>query len=401
MARARTPERRRRRAAVVVGFLLLVGLVVTSAATATELRGRDAIESVQAEGLQNDTPENDTSEDDTPENDSVGEPAGGQSQRPAETTAENESSARSPADDTPRIPPAESQAGAQLVQQPGGNVTASVAENQSVRADEATTIALEVTNDGDRQATDIVVTVQTVDGAVTLGPPATPQSSQSVVVEDLWPGDTAIVDVGVVAANVDPETYPLFASVQYRVDPDSPIDEPPLTESAETNETVDDDENGTVRTGGPTLLELPISNARSFEVTPVDDEIPVDGDAVYEARITNEGDTAVTEVVATIEAGPPLSSESPTAYVGTLESGESATARFALESSSDSIESTTSIAITLTYDTGTGDRTSTDPMPVPVSIVQTDEDTDVDALAPFAAVAIVFVLTVIWWIRRR
>jgi len=221
---------------------------------------------------------------------------------------------------------------------------------------------------------------------------------QSISVADLRAGDTETVEIEVAAARVDPETYPLFVGVQYRIDAESPDDEDDLDETDETN---DDEEAEIVRTGGPTLLGIAVDESRSFDVTPESDEVPVDGQSVYEVRPANDGDESVTGVVATVEAQPPLSSESPTAYVGTLEPGDSGTARFALESSTDAIETTTSVTITLSYDTDAGDRTSAEPVSVPVVIADADEDTDIDSVVPFVTVALAFVLAAIWWVRRR
>jgi len=299
--------------------------------------------------------------------------------RSTDTAAENEAAVQSPAEnDTPGPPPPEPPASdPQIVQGPEGNVTVAVAENQSVRAGDATSITLEVTNDGDRQATDIVVTVRAADGTLILGPSAAAQTMQSISVADLRAGDTETVDIEVAAARVDPGTYPLFAGVQYRIDAESTDDEDDLDETDETN---DDEETEIVRTGGPTLLGIAVNESRSFDVTPVTDSVPVDGESVYEVQIANDGNESVTGVVATVEAQPPLSSESPTAYVGTLESGDSETVRFGLESSTDAIETTTSVTITLAYDTDAGDRTNAEPVPVPVMIVDADEDTDANPL---------------------
>ncbi|PCR88984.1 COG1361 S-layer family protein [Natrinema ejinorense] len=390
--RARPPTRRR--AAIAVCSLLLVGVVVTGAVAATPTAVPQAV-----------TPQPDESpQDDTNTTVSAAEPTANESERTTERMAENEAPTQPPAEnETPGPPPAGPLATAPpLVQAPEGNVTVAVTEDQSVRAGDATAITLEVTNDGDREATDIVVTVRAADGTLTFGPSAAPQPTRSVAIADLSPGDTETVDVEVAAARVDPGTYPLFASVQYRVD--APADEDDLDDADETNDDADetnDDEDEIVQTGGPTALGIVVDESRSFDVTPVDGEVPIDGEGVYEVRIANDGNESVTGVVATLEAGPPLSSDSPTAYVGTLESGDSETARFAFESSTDAIETTTSATITLAYDTDTGDRTSAEPVSVPVTIVAADEDADVDSVAPFAAVALVFVLAAVWWVRRR
>jgi len=93
-----------------------------------------------------------------------------------------------------------------------------------------------VTNDGDRRATDIVVTVRAADGTLILGPSAAAQTMQSISVADLRAGDTETVDIEVAAARVDPGTYPLFAGVQYRIDAESTDDEDDLDETDETND---------------------------------------------------------------------------------------------------------------------------------------------------------------------
>ncbi|OLZ39251.1 hypothetical protein A6E15_17755 [Natrinema saccharevitans] len=384
-----SPSRQRRQTAIAACSLLLAGLLATGLVAATATFTSEAA-----------TPKRDVfPQDDTNTTGPVAGPMENESERPTDTAAENGTAAQSFAENDTSAPPAAAPPATdpQLVQGPDGNVTVAVAENQSVRAGDATPIALEVTNDGDRQATDVVVTVRTADGAVTFGPSTAPQTTRSIAIAELGSGDTETVDVEVAAARVDPGTYPLFASVQYRVDAESAADGADRDDADELN---DDEEDKTVRTGGPTLLGIAVTESRSFDVTPVDDGIPVDSTGTYEVRIANEGEATVTGVVATVEAQPPLSSDSPTAYVGTLEPGDSKTARFALESSPDAVETTTSVTITLSHDTDTDGRTSAEPVPVPVTIVD-DEDTDVDAAGPFAAVALVFVLAAIWWVRRR
>ncbi|ELZ05686.1 COG1361 S-layer family protein [Natrialba asiatica] len=394
--RAGTPGWNRWQTAITVGVLLFLGLSVIGAVVTTAAPGANASSPLQAEFQQNDTDphvtDTDTNAPVPEQTEDVGALPPGQA-----AEAENESATFPPSEDAPGGSPTEQPAAEpQLVQGPEANVTVAVAENQSVRAETATTIALEVTNDGDRQATDIVVTLQSSSGALSFGSLASPRSSQSLYLEDLSSDETATVDVDVAALTTDPGTYPLFASVQYRVD--EPVDDADTT--ADSNETAPDEDERVV-TGGPSTLGIAVAEAPIFDLTPVGSDIPVDGEGVYEVRITNDGTETVSDVVATIDAGPPLSSESPTAYVGTLSPGDAETVRFAFESSPDAIETTAGVAMTLAYDTDDGDRTSSDPVSLPVSIVATDESTDADSLIPFIAVAIVFVLVGIWWFRRR
>lgn len=341
-----------------------------------------------------------------------------QNEQTGNDTRVNETAPGADVETAPRVPTGEEQAvagtnasatGTVRVRPSDDNLTVSVADNQSVRAGGVATVVLEVTNDGDEEVTDIVVTLQSPAGALTLGSPTAPRATQSVYLEDIWPGDTETIDVDIAAAEVEPGTYPLYARVQYTIDEDDDDDGDDgeddngngSGDDTDDDDEDDDDANETVETGGPSVLGIAVIESQSFDVTPVNGDIPVDGEGIYEVRITNDGNETVTDAVAVMNVTPPLTSESPTAYIGTLDPGESKTVRFPLESSTDAIETTASATLAITYDTGTGDRTSTDPMPLPVSIVDAEEEADVDSLAPFAFVGVVLILAAVWWIRRR
>lgn len=375
ITRERIDRRLEWRTVLIACTFFVIGSLTTGSVAATSLTDVGSLESVQDEL--------------PPEEEDTEEPIDNESDDLAETPIQNGPPVQPPVeDDTLWPPPTDSRAEeGGLVQGSEGNVTVAVDDDQSIVAGDAGTLSLEVTNEGDQEATDIVVTVQSPDDAVTFGSPAAPQPARSVVVDDLSPGDEETVTVDVAAADVEPGSYPVFATVQYRTDAD---ESPP----EETDDAI-------VQTGGPTLLEVEIDEPRSFEVAPVTENIFVDDEGMYEVRITNEDDKPAIGVVATIEVGPPLTSESPTAYVGTLQPGESETARFAVESSPDAIETTTSVALTLTYETEAGDQTTEEPEWIPLSIVETEEETDADSVAPFVAVGIVLILAGIWWLRRR
>jgi hypothetical protein len=136
-------------------------------------------------------------------------------------------------------------------------------------------------------------------------------------------------------------------------------------------------------------------------VVPVQGEGPLDGSDIYELRIINEDNRTVRNVVAGMAVGPPVTSASPTAYVGILEGGESATARFAVETDDDAIETTTSATVTLSYTDASGTRLGTDPVSVPVTVIEPDEEADVDSVAPIVVVGVVLVGVGVWWWRRR
>ncbi|WP_254761840.1 COG1361 S-layer family protein [Natrinema marinum] len=392
----------RPRRAVFVGCCVLFALVTVSSAAAGVV-----IREPPPPALQDDRSENETGVRNATAAETAGQPVPSN-----ESPLETEAGTRAPVNgEQPTATSADAATTEPIARAAEANVTVAVADNQSIRASDAATVVLEVTNDGDRQATDVVVTLRAPAGALSLG--STPsQAVQSVYLEDIWPGNTESIDVDLAAAEVEPGRYPLYASVQYAVEEDAADEIDDLNETDgndgefddeenEDDDEFDDEDDETVVTGGPAVLGIPVTASRSLDVEPVTGEIPVDGTGIYAVRITNDDEDSVTGVVAALNVSPPLSTESPTAYVGTLEAGESETVRFPLESSTDAIETTASAAVALTYDTGTGRRTAADPEPVPVSIVESDEEADVDSVAPFAVVAVVLVLAAVWWLRRR
>jgi len=167
---------------------------------------------------------------------------------------------------------------------------------------------------------------------------------QSISVADLRAGDTETVDIEVAAARVDPGNVSAICRrpVPNRCGISRRRGRPRRNRRDERRR---GGRNRSDRRSDATWdrgRRVPL-----FRCDSRNRRVPVDGQSVYEVRIANDGDESVTGVVATVEAQPPLSSESPTAYVGTLEPGDSGTARFALESSTDAIETTTSVTITL------------------------------------------------------
>ncbi|UTF52201.1 COG1361 S-layer family protein [Natronosalvus rutilus] len=378
-------SRQNRRLVVLGHVVLIVGFLVGALSGAAVLQADTA-----AANVQDDSAGNETGTDP----DSAGANATDDGRDDG-----NESGQFPPIDGEVGLPhEGSATAGPAIVQAPADDIEVAVAEGQSVRAGGATTVTLEVTNDGDDDAMDVVVTLQAPDGTLSLGAPNAPQAEQSVSLGDLEEDETETVDVRVAAAAVEPGTYPVFATVQYLVEDGDEGDD-----GGNGDDNGDNGDDEAVVIGGPSVLAIDLEERPRLGVTPVDGTVPVDGDGVYEVRISNDGTEPVSGVVATLEAGPPLSSESPTAYVGTLHPGESETVRFALESSSDAIETTTSATITLTYETGhDGDgQTATNPISVPVSLVESDGEADVESIAPFVVVAFVFALALLWWYRRR
>ncbi|WP_306053311.1 COG1361 S-layer family protein [Natronococcus wangiae] len=341
------------------------------------------------------------------ENDSDGRAGEMGNETPTEPPREDEDAppdGETPPDDAPPLEDDEPEPGAGDAIEPptqapedDGDVTVAL-ENGSVPATGVETLAFEVDNEADDEIRDVVVTLRSGDPALFFGSPSAPQQQRSVHLEALSSDDSETVDVDVGAARVTPGSYPLFATIQYVEDDD---DGGNGDDGDDNGDDDDGDDDEVVRTVGPTLVPVEVNEALQFEATNVSERVPVDGESSYAVRITNEGNETATDVVATAETGPPLSSPSPSAYVGTLEPGESETVRFGLEPSEGAIETTDSIAVTLTYDAASGERTSADPIQVPVSIVEDDDEAAVESIAPLAAAVAVLVLVAAWWWRRR
>lgn len=266
-------------------------------------------------------------------------------------------------------------------QGPEADVTVSL-EDGEVAAGDAETVTVAVTNDEADEVVDVVVTLQAPDPVLYFGAPSNPRLTRSVYVGELDDGETETFDVDLGTARTVAGTYPLFATVEYFEDGD-------------------EDEGPTV--GGPTAVGVDVAGEPDLRVEPVTDSVAIDSETTYEVRITNDGERPVTDVVATMRPAPPLSSESPSAYVGTLAPNESATARFALEVSADAVATTDGVEITLSYGTSTdpNERTAVAPRLVPVTITEAEGDGRIDSVVPLLVAGAVIVLAVVWWVRRR
>ncbi len=261
---------------------------------------------------------------------------------------------------------------------PDENLTVSLADNHTIPADGVATATLEVRNTDDDEVTDIVVELRSMDPSVFFGSPAEPLATRTRYVGNLSAGETTAVGVDIGAADVEPGSYPVLATLQYEMG----------------------DGDATAVAGGPRPLSVEVREGLEFELATTNDSVPVDASATYEVTVRNDGEETATDVVATIETAPPVSSGPAAAAVGTLEPGESGSARFPIETDEDAVETTGSASVSLTYTTESGDRITAEPTPVAVRIVE-EEDGGAESLAPFVAVGAVLALAAVWWWRRR
>lgn len=135
-----------------------------------------------------------------------------------------------------------------------------------------------------------------------------------------------------------------------------------------------------------------------FAVAAVESAVEVDSDNRLELVVTNTGSETVTDVRATIDAVDPLSSDAPAAYVGTLESGESASVAVQVTVDDDAVATTHPVTVTLTYEDERGIARTAPPVVVGLDIVE--PASTVPFVALVAVVAVVVFGTGWWWFRR-
>ncbi|WP_276247352.1 MULTISPECIES: COG1361 S-layer family protein [unclassified Haladaptatus] len=230
------------------------------------------------------------------------------------------------------------------------------------------TVSGSVVNTGGVAVTDVVVMLEPV------APPLVAQNT-AIPVGDLEPGERAAFEYTVaVVPNATAGTRRLSATVEYR----SPAGK---------------------QVTAPFSLAIPVAQKRDqFSVTPVNATFEVDSSGILVVRLTNEGDTQVTDVTAQLQPVEPLSSADATTFVSRLDAGESATLRFDLDVSDDAIPKTQVATLALSYESAT--RTArVESQPIPVTVVAGEPQS-----IPVEAVGLVVVAVVVasvWWYRRR
>lgn len=118
-------------------------------------------------------------------------------------------------------------------------------------------------------------------------------------------------------------------------------------------------------------------------------------------RATNVGDARLEDVRVSLATAPPFTSESPSAFVGALDPGETATLGFELTVSEDAVESTHAVALNATAETTDGDTVRTDASLVQVTIAEPPGPGGDTAVVVGAAVLAAVVLGAGWWWLRR
>jgi hypothetical protein len=244
------------------------------------------------------------------------------------------------------------------------------AVDSSLRAGRRGEIDVEVANTGVSAVTDVVVAMQFEGANLTPRAPERP-------VGDLEPGESAPVSFTVdVPKGTSTGTYRVSFDVRY--------------------ETPDDD----VRQRDRIAADVDVAEWQpAFTVTPINATFPVDSSGKLELSITNNRDDDVSELTAIVSPTEPITSDDPSTFVSSLDSGESARTTFHLDVSDDAIPKTHLVTVELTYTDEDGLTQTAGPYRVPVT-VEKQPGPGFPVLPVVAIVAAIVVGAAWWWFRR-
>lgn len=134
-----------------------------------------------------------------------------------------------------------------------------------------------------------------------------------------------------------------------------------------------------------------------IELEPVNNTFGIDESNPFTVSVTNTGDEPLTDVHARLGVQLPYESNTPTAYVGSLDPGESAILRFEVTTPEDSVETTDALPVTVNATTPDDRDISTGPTLVEYRIDGGDGATGSTTNLVIGAFAVVLILVAGWW----
>jgi len=140
-------------------------------------------------------------------------------------------------------------------------------------------------------------------------------------------------------------------------------------------------------------------NVLTFEA--VNNTFAIDESNQFTVRVTNTGDETLTDLHARLGVHPPYTSDTPTAYVATLEPGESALLRFEVTTPKDAVPTSDALAVTVNATTPDNRAVSSGSTLVPIEIAAPNSATGSMTNLVIGAVVVVLVLAGGWWWLNR
>ncbi|GAB6860284.1 CARDB domain-containing protein [Haloplanus litoreus] len=129
-----------------------------------------------------------------------------------------------------------------------------------------------------------------------------------------------------------------------------------------------EDSNGVVRESQIRTGQVTIEDAPTFDLSATSTDLYVDSMGAVTLSVTNTGDRPVTDARALLAPMEPFSPLSTSASLGTLDPGETATARFKLEVADRAIAQDYPLEFTVAYEDAYRETVESDPRTVPVVV---------------------------------
>ena len=129
-----------------------------------------------------------------------------------------------------------------------------------------------------------------------------------------------------------------------------------------------EDSNGVVRESQTRSGQVTIRDAPTFDLSATTTDLYVDSTGAVTLSVTNTGDRPVTNARALLAPMEPFSPLSTSASLGTLDPGETATARFKLEVADRAIAQDYPLEFTVAYEDAYRETVESDPLTVPVAV---------------------------------
>lgn len=144
---------------------------------------------------------------------------------------------------------------------------------------------------------------------------------------------------------------------------------------------------------------VPVEAKMDFEITEVDSDLEVGSGGVVEVTFKNIGSEVAKDAIARISATTPLSSTDDTAFLGTLEPGESSVGKFRINVDGDALAKGYSLNTEIKYTSEEGNTVISDVMKLALEVKPRTVNTGGAAL--FVILIIVLIVLVMYYLKKR